>query len=159
LSVSRQHAAASFSVACASTSAPEAAESAAAASPAQVHTRVSSAEFHHSPATIFILKAGLLVTLFYSSHLTAQTERQSTPCHGVVTFQYAHQGSMHGLQEAEPKKKEKGQANTPKKEIIATVDMLDIRVGQIVKVDRHPDADSLYVEEIDIGEEQPRQVS
>ena len=66
---------------------------------------------------------------------------------------------MHGLQEAEPKKKEKGQANTPKKEIIATVDMLDIRVGQVVKVDRHPDADSLYVEEIDIGEEQPRQVS
>lgn len=36
--------------------------------------------------------------------------------------------------------------------------MLDIRVGQIVKVGRHPDADSLYVEEIDIGEEQPRQV-
>ncbi|KAK9915773.1 hypothetical protein WJX75_003978 [Coccomyxa subellipsoidea] len=61
-------------------------------------------------------------------------------------------------QEAEPKKKEKGQANTPKKEIIATVDMLDIRVGQVVKVDRHPDADSLYVEEIDIGEEQPRQI-
>lgn len=59
---------------------------------------------------------------------------------------------------AEPKKKEKGLANTPKKEIIATVDMLDIRVGQIVKVGRHPDADSLYVEEIDIGEEQPRQV-
>lgn len=46
----------------------------------------------------------------------------------------------------------------PKKEIVATVDMLDIRVGQIVKVGRHPDADSLYVEEIDIGEEQPRQV-
>lgn len=88
-----------------------------------------------------------------------RTEKQSMPCHGVVTFQYAHQGSLHGLQEAEPKKKEKGQANTPKKEIIATVDMLDIRVGQIVKVDRHPDADSLYVEEIDIGEEKPRQVS
>ena len=45
-----------------------------------------------------------------------------------------------------------------KKEIIATVDMLDIRVGQILSVKQHPDADSLYVEEIDIGEEQPRQV-
>lgn len=39
-----------------------------------------------------------------------------------------------------------------------TVDMLDIRVGQIVKVDRHPNADSLYLEEIDLGEGQPRQV-
>ena len=46
-----------------------------------------------------------------------------------------------------------------KKEIIATVDMLDIRVGQIVNVSQHPDADALYVEEIDIGEEQPRQVT
>ncbi|PRW39127.1 methionyl-tRNA synthetase [Chlorella sorokiniana] len=39
-----------------------------------------------------------------------------------------------------------------------TVDLLDIRVGQIVKVDRHPNADALYLEEIDLGEGQPRQV-
>ncbi|XP_014205288.1 tyrosine--tRNA ligase, cytoplasmic [Copidosoma floridanum] len=30
---------------------------------------------------------------------------------------------------------------------------LDIRVGKIVEVERHPDADSLYVEKIDLGEE------
>jgi methionine--tRNA ligase beta chain len=35
---------------------------------------------------------------------------------------------------------------------------LDIRVGKIVKVYPHPDADSLYVEEIDCGEEQPRTI-
>lgn len=29
---------------------------------------------------------------------------------------------------------------------------LDIRVGKIVEVSRHPDADSLYVEKIDLGE-------
>jgi aminoacyl tRNA synthase complex-interacting multifunctional protein 1 len=40
-----------------------------------------------------------------------------------------------------------------------TVDMLDIRVGQIVSVKQHPNADSLYVEEIDLGEDKPRQVS
>ena len=40
-----------------------------------------------------------------------------------------------------------------------TVDMLDIRVGQIIKVEQHPNADSLYVEEIDLGEDKPRQVS
>ncbi|KAI7837794.1 hypothetical protein COHA_008422 [Chlorella ohadii] len=39
-----------------------------------------------------------------------------------------------------------------------TVDLLDIRVGQIVKVGRHPNADALYLEEIDLGEGQPRQV-
>ena len=29
--------------------------------------------------------------------------------------------------------------------------MLDIRVGQIVKVCKHPEADALYLEEIDLG--------
>ncbi|CAH0389183.1 unnamed protein product [Bemisia tabaci] len=35
---------------------------------------------------------------------------------------------------------------------------LDIRVGKIVEVSRHPDADSLYVEKIDLGEESPRTI-
>jgi len=39
------------------------------------------------------------------------------------------------------------------------VDILDMRVGKIVKVGPHPTADSLYLEEIDLGEpEGPRQV-
>jgi len=39
-----------------------------------------------------------------------------------------------------------------------TVDALDIRVGRIVKVEQHPNAESLYVEDIDLGEDKPRQV-
>ncbi|KAI0523304.1 hypothetical protein KFK09_005699 [Dendrobium nobile] len=39
-----------------------------------------------------------------------------------------------------------------------SVSRLDIRVGQIKKVQKHPDADSLYVEEIDVGEESTRTV-
>jgi methionine--tRNA ligase beta chain len=35
---------------------------------------------------------------------------------------------------------------------------LDFRVGKIVGVQRHPGADTLYQEEIDVGEEKPRQV-
>lgn len=35
---------------------------------------------------------------------------------------------------------------------------LDIRVGRIVDVKMHPDADSLYVEQIDLGEGEPRTV-
>jgi len=36
--------------------------------------------------------------------------------------------------------------------------MIDLRVGKIIQVEKHPDADGLYVEQIDIGEETPRTV-
>jgi aminoacyl tRNA synthase complex-interacting multifunctional protein 1 len=41
-----------------------------------------------------------------------------------------------------------------------TVDVrkLDFRIGKIVDINKHPDADSLYVEKIDCGEENPRTV-
>ncbi|CAK8576971.1 unnamed protein product [Lathyrus sativus] len=39
-----------------------------------------------------------------------------------------------------------------------SITRLDIRVGLIKKAEKHPDADSLYVEEIDVGEEQTRTV-
>ncbi|XP_042485777.1 probable methionine--tRNA ligase [Macadamia integrifolia] len=39
-----------------------------------------------------------------------------------------------------------------------SISRLDIRVGLITKVQKHPDADSLYVEEIDVGEGAPRTV-
>lgn len=35
---------------------------------------------------------------------------------------------------------------------------LDIRVGKIVEVSKHPDADTLYVEKIDLGEDSLRTV-
>uniref|UniRef100_A0A803M5F8 tRNA-binding domain-containing protein n=2 Tax=Chenopodium quinoa TaxID=63459 RepID=A0A803M5F8_CHEQI len=36
--------------------------------------------------------------------------------------------------------------------------LLDIRVGKVVKAWQHPDADSLYVEEVDVGEDEPRTI-
>jgi len=36
---------------------------------------------------------------------------------------------------------------------------LDIRVGKITKVYEHPEADKLYIEEIDVGEDEPRTVA
>jgi len=47
-----------------------------------------------------------------------------------------------------------------KKEEDSSVDIgrLDLRVGHIRKASKHPDADSLYVEEIDLGEDKPRTV-
>jgi aminoacyl tRNA synthase complex-interacting multifunctional protein 1 len=38
------------------------------------------------------------------------------------------------------------------------VGRLDFRVGRIVSAKKHPDADSLYVEEIDVGEGKARTV-
>lgn len=35
---------------------------------------------------------------------------------------------------------------------------LDFRVGRILEAKKHPDADALYVETIDLGEENPRTV-
>ncbi|KAJ0702941.1 putative methionine--tRNA ligase [Helianthus annuus] len=54
--------------------------------------------------------------------------------------------------------KSKGAAAVEKE---VTIDRLDIRVGVIKEVQKHPehpDADSLYVEKIDVGEEEPRTV-
>lgn len=35
---------------------------------------------------------------------------------------------------------------------------LDVRVGHVVRAWKHPDADRLFVEEIDVGEAEPRQI-
>lgn len=35
---------------------------------------------------------------------------------------------------------------------------LEIRVGRIVDCERHPDADTLYMEKVDVGEEEPRTI-
>ncbi|XP_009414754.2 probable methionine--tRNA ligase [Musa acuminata AAA Group] len=58
------------------------------------------------------------------------------------------------------KQQNKPSGNTKAKtaETDISVSKLDVRVGLIKKVQKHPDADSLYVEEIDVGEESPRTV-
>jgi len=61
---------------------------------------------------------------------------------------------------AEKKEKPPKEKKEVKKEEETPVDIgrLDLRVGHIRKASKHPDADSLYLEEIDCGEEKPRQV-
>lgn len=51
--------------------------------------------------------------------------------------------------EAKPKKGAK-EAAAPEKPL--DVSRLDLRIGKIIQVDRHPDADALYVEKIDCGD-------
>merc|ERR1711976_483898 len=54
-----------------------------------------------------------------------------------------------------PAKVKPGQKNEP--EEVAPY-RLDMRIGKIVEVSRHPDAEKLYVEKIDLGEPSPRTV-
>ncbi|XP_044523927.1 tyrosine--tRNA ligase, cytoplasmic isoform X1 [Gracilinanus agilis] len=46
--------------------------------------------------------------------------------------------------------------NSEPEEVIPS--RLDIRVGKVISVEKHPDADSLYLEKIDVGEPAPRTV-
>eukprot|EP00026_Physarum_polycephalum_P007424 Phypoly_transcript_07484.p1 GENE.Phypoly_transcript_07484~~Phypoly_transcript_07484.p1 ORF type:complete len:451 (+),score=136.26 Phypoly_transcript_07484:61-1353(+) len=78
-------------------------------------------------------------------------------------------GKGKGKQEERPPQEKKpqggkkgggGAAKEPAPQLSATEDVsrLDIRVGLIKNCRRHENADSLYIEEIDVGEEAPRQV-
>jgi len=55
-----------------------------------------------------------------------------------------------------PKKKDDGK---PKAKKDACVTMTDLRVGKIVKVWDHPESVKLFCEEIDVGEDKPRQIA
>lgn len=56
-------------------------------------------------------------------------------------------------------KKDMQEENAQKQEIeFADFQKLDLRVGTILKADRHPDADKLLRFDVDLGEEQPRQI-
>ncbi|KAJ4748442.1 hypothetical protein LUZ62_082847 [Rhynchospora pubera] len=55
--------------------------------------------------------------------------------------------------ETEEEEKESG-----KDPVREAAEALDIRVGKVLKAWRHPEADSLYVEEVDLGEPEPRTI-
>eukprot|EP00126_Sphaerothecum_destruens_P005221 Sdes_comp18650_c0_seq1m8860 len=57
-----------------------------------------------------------------------------------------------------PKEKAAEKKAEKKAEDAIHVGRLDLRVGKIVEVEKHPDAESLYVEKIDCGEAEPRTV-
>ncbi|UOH81896.1 methionine-tRNA ligase, beta subunit [Cryptococcus neoformans] len=61
--------------------------------------------------------------------------------------------------EKKEKKEKPAKAPKPVAEVIGPIpSMIDMRVGKVLDVKRHPDADSLYVETIDVGESEPRTV-
>ncbi|KAJ2698613.1 G4 quadruplex nucleic acid binding protein [Coemansia sp. IMI 203386] len=67
------------------------------------------------------------------------------------------QEAQKGGKGEKKEKKEKKQP-TAKEELKIVPSMIDLRVGHIVNVKKHDDADSLYVETIELGEPEPRTV-
>lgn len=65
------------------------------------------------------------------------------------------QAATKKAKEAVKKPKEKSE---PAGDSIIDVRKLDFRIGKIIDVNKHPDADTLYVEKIDCGEDKPRTV-
>ena len=61
-------------------------------------------------------------------------------------------------EKTEPKKKPAPKPKTVPVDAPVDVSRLELVVGEVKSVKRHPDADSLYVEEIDLGGDAPRQV-
>ncbi|CAG5928565.1 unnamed protein product [Menidia menidia] len=55
-------------------------------------------------------------------------------------------------------KADKKQAAPSQEDAKVDVSRLDLRVGRIITAEKHPDADSLYVEQVDVGEAAPRTV-
>ncbi|KAI9352781.1 hypothetical protein BDR26DRAFT_914268 [Obelidium mucronatum] len=56
------------------------------------------------------------------------------------------------------KKAKEAKAEVVEENIKPEPERLDLRVGLVTSVKKHPDAESLYVEEIEVGEEKPRTV-
>lgn len=58
----------------------------------------------------------------------------------------------------QPKKPKQPKPPAPVSDDVEPLSRLDLRVGRIVEVSHHPDASKLYVEKVDIGEAEPRQI-
>jgi len=63
-----------------------------------------------------------------------------------------------GATKEKPKKEKNIKQKEPVTELPVDVGRLDLRIGKVVDIQRHPDADTLYVLKINVGEENPRTV-
>jgi len=122
-----------------------------------------------------VLKGGsaVMLSFFSSSRTTTTLSRTITNYSFLPKFPFLSLSSssrpktpsgfssfctLHSSSETvtEPISVENNGENNEKSSIKDAAGLLDIRVGQIVKAWKHDEAESLYVEEVDIGEPEPR---
>ncbi|MES1908527.1 MAG: hypothetical protein MHM6MM_001445 [Cercozoa sp. M6MM] len=80
-----------------------------------------------------------------------------------VTEKKVKKEKKHDKKDKKDKKKKDKKDKKPKKKAAAKVEVptfarYDFRVGRIVEVEDHPDADKMFVEKIDCGEAEPRTI-
>jgi methionyl-tRNA synthetase len=109
------------------------------------------------PVPLFKELTNAEVEAFRSKFAGSQAERSSKAEADAEAKKVADKLKGTKLSEGSSKKKQSGGSKSKTAEELS-VSKLDIRVGLIRKAEKHPDADSLYVEEIDVGEEAPRTV-
>ena len=82
--------------------------------------------------------------------------RAAPPADEVAALRAAKKAEKARKQAEKKAKKGGGAEAAPAKE--PDVSLLDIRVGHILSAEQHPEADGLYVEQIDVGEDAPRTI-
>ncbi|CAG2162106.1 unnamed protein product [Oppiella nova] len=115
-------------------------------------TTLNELEAKRDPNAVFVCKPTP------NGVLSDAKTSEKTPLDGVDNTRV----SQKTEKKEKPKKEPKVGANKPSANADDNkpldVSRLDLRVGRILSAKRHPDADSLYVEDIDCGEEKPRTV-
>ncbi len=93
------------------------------------------------------------------THASAPVFERPAPGEKKASASTSGQGEGEGKKKKEKKEKKGGEpkASTPSTKRM-DVSVLDIRVGVITKAWEHPDADKLWVENIDLGEKGVRQI-
>lgn len=100
-----------------------------------------------------LARRGTLATAFaaYASAYRVPTVRG--PCSRVCGFRATPMMCDAAAEEAPPP------PGFPPPAEPTPYDLLDVRVGKIVEAWEHPDSDKLWVEKIDVGEPEPRQIA
>ncbi|XP_071975218.1 aminoacyl tRNA synthase complex-interacting multifunctional protein 1 isoform X2 [Engystomops pustulosus] len=93
-----------------------------------------------------------------TSQPAAKPAAQSAPVKTSPPAPKAEDKKKKEKPEKKVEKKEKKPATADDDARPVDVSRLDLRVGCIISAKKHPDADSLYVEEVDVGEASPRTV-
>lgn len=123
------------------------------------HKLISSGHVIGTPAPLVTMISDETIEGLRSRFGGSQAERETKSAAVAAAPTQAAAGSVNKAAQVPASKGSKGgEEKKPKEDGPTDVSRLDIRVGLIKKAWRHPDAESLYIEEIDVGEGQPRQV-
>lgn len=107
--------------------------------------------FSSSAKTVAAISSSLRVS---AVHNQQQQQRHRSSWPRVTTFCTAAPDAGTTVTAVESEKKSESQEEEDN--VKETANLLEIKVGRVVKAWQHEEADSLYVEEVDIGEAEPR---